>query len=319
MTVTGRPPAAALDAPEHAAVVFPGMAPSRFADAGRFLLLNRHARRRLAIADDVLGHRVLAAWRDGEPEYAEAAHVVFFVTCLALADTAVERLGRPPVACTGLSAGLKAAAAWSGALSYEQAVWAVSAMARCEWRYFAEEFTDVVTHSFLRVSDEQLTGLLNELEADEEFHEISGSLGDGFHMLSLRESRLNWLTGRITAIGGYSMYTMRPPAHARPFTGLRAMVEREVIDRIDVTDPTVAIVSDQDGRVIESADGVRTALLDSFDHPLDWPAVVATLRTLEVGRIVVSGADVLLRRLRVSTDAFAVESITPRTAVSPAV
>ncbi|MBL7260161.1 ACP S-malonyltransferase [Paractinoplanes lichenicola] len=309
MTATDRP---------ATAMVFPGMGPSRFADAGRFLLLNRHARRRLAIADDVLGRRVLAAWRDEGPEYAEAAHVAFLVTCLALADTAVERLGRPPAACTGLSAGLKTAAAWSGALSYEQAVWAVAAMARCEWRYFAEEFTDVVTHSFLRVSDEQLTGLLGELDADGEFHEISASLGDGFHMLSLRESRLDRLTDRISAIGGYSTYTMRPPAHARAFTGLRAMVEREVLDHIDVGDPAVPIVCDQDGRVIETAGDVRTALLDSFDHPLNWPAAVATLRTLGVGRIVVCGADVLLRRLRVTTDAFAVESVTPRTAVAPA-
>ncbi|UUU25878.1 hypothetical protein JIX55_39715 [Streptomyces sp. DSM 40750] len=47
-------------------------------------------------------------------------------------------------------------------------------------------------------------------------------------MLSLREPMLGWMHGRISAAGGYSLYTMSPPVHAAAFGKLRQRVEEEV-------------------------------------------------------------------------------------------
>ena len=72
------------------AVVFPGMGASSFADVGRFMVANPFARRRAAIAGEVLGYSLIDRYRDSEHDYTEAAQVAFLANCLALAEWAVD-------------------------------------------------------------------------------------------------------------------------------------------------------------------------------------------------------------------------------------
>ncbi|MBP2708506.1 ACP S-malonyltransferase [Microbispora sp. RL4-1S] len=287
-----------------AAIVFPALSPVRRNDLGTFLMIHPIARRLLAEADDALGYHLADALADApeDDDYAEPVQVAVLVACLALAEWAEERLGAAPEFCVGPSFGERAALAYTGALPFADTVRLVDEIARVERRYFAAEHRDVVTHSFVRVPDERLGPLLAGLE----WHDISGRLDADFHMVSLREAELAGFKAAISEAGGYSLYTMRPPAHASAFTGIRARME-EVYARHTLSAPRMPVVSYQDGAVLTGPGELRACLLDGFVRPIRWIDTVRSLRELGVDRLWVTGPDAMFSRLRTTAANFDVE------------
>ncbi|WP_436756631.1 ACP S-malonyltransferase [Streptosporangium sp. V21-05] len=299
------------------AIVFPGMGPTKFTDVAAFMLDNPSARRLVALADDALGYSLTGRFRDSGDDYTEAAQVAFMVNCLALADWAGRELGIEPEVCAGPSFGGKAAAAYSGALSFEDAVRMTAGLARVTEEYFAREHTDIVTHSFVRVPEPRLRELLAELDGYGEWHDLSCHIDHDFHMLSLREGRVEWLQERIRSVGGLSLYTMRPPMHSAAFEPLRRKAAEEVLDGLSFADPRLPVVDDHDGTVLTTGEQVRTMLLDGFVRALRWPDVVAALRRLGVARVCVAGQDSLFGRVPVTKRNFTVVPVNPRVAMAP--
>ncbi|RKT54481.1 ACP S-malonyltransferase [Saccharothrix australiensis] len=301
---------------DRTAMVFPGMAPSGFATLGKFLVLDRFARERVAEASEVLGYPLLARLRaDGEDGYSADAQVAFVVSCLALADRAEQVRGvrADVVACP--SFGQKAAAVYTGALSFADAVRFTVDLARCEEEYFAG--SDLVTHCVVRVPEEAFHDVLRGMAERGEWYDVSGHLDRGFHLVSLSERHLDAFIADIRAAGGYSMHTMRPPVHAAAFTPLRHKAEAEVFTRYTIGAPRIPVVADQDGALVETADAMRTMLLDTFDRAIRWPDVVAGLRRLDVGTVVFAGQDNLFHRLDVTAEAFRVVALNPKNALLP--
>ncbi|GAB2824982.1 hypothetical protein GCM10027073_63410 [Streptomyces chlorus] len=299
------------------AVVFPGMGPSRFTDVAKFMLLNPIARDLVGAADEVLGYSLVDRYRETQGDYSEFAQVAFLVNCLALARWAEGELGMAARFCVGPSFGGKAAAVHSGALPFEQAVWMTARWARCLEDHVARDHRDVITQSFARVPEDRLDEVLAELAERGEWYDISCRIDDDFHMVSLRESALDWLAKRLRSIGGLPLYTMRPPMHSSVLGALRDQVEREIFDELQFADPRIPVVADQDGAVLHSGDGVRRMLLDGFVHPVQWPRVVAALRDLGVGTLYVSGPDSLFGRVGCTTRNFQVVAVSPSTAMQP--
>lgn len=296
------------------AMVFPGMAPIRFADIGKFLILNPVARDLVAEADDRLGYSLLNRMRENDSAYSEYAQVGFFVSCVALARWAERELGVEPTVATGPSFGEKPLTAYVDALPFADAVWLTAGMARCLEEYFATEHTDVVTHSFVRVPRETVAEALAGLS---DWSEISCYVDHDFHMVSLRERHLEWLERTVRAAGGLPLYTMRPPMHCAAFEPLRRKAEDEVLGGLTFADPRMPVVADQDGTVVTTGAGIRAMLLDSIVEPLRWPEVVATLRRLEVERVCVSGPDSLFGRVALTRNTFEVLAVNPTTAMRP--
>ena len=299
------------------AIVFPGMAPSRFADVGKFMLVNPFARKLIAAADERLGYSLVDSFRGADGDYSEYAQVAFMVNCLALAQWAEHELGVRPSVVAGPSFGEKPAVVYAGSLSFADGVWLTARLARCLEEFFATEHTDVVTHSFVRTPEERLREVLAALAARGEWYDISCYIDHDFYMISLRERNLDWLQREIRGIGGLSLYSMRPPMHSAAFGALRRKAEDEVLGELSFADPTLPVVADQDGAVIGSAAGVRTMLLDSFVRPLRWPDVVATLKGLGTRKVCVSGPDSLFGRVGCTTSNFEVVAVNPRLAMQP--
>ncbi|MEU6883118.1 ACP S-malonyltransferase [Streptomyces sp. NPDC046712] len=301
------------------AIVFPGMSASPFAEVGKFMLINPAAREFAARADDVLGYHLIDRFRDDQDggDYSEAAQVAFLVNCLASARWAADTLGFVPEVCTGPSFGEKALAAYTGALSFEDAVRMTAEGARCMEDYFRTAHQDVVTHSFLRTPADKLAELFAEFDARGEFHEVSCHVDHDFHMVSMRESSLEWFLPMLRSRGGMSLYTMRPPVHCTAFGPLRAKVEKEVFSGLDFHDPRLPVVADQDGAVLTTAEGVRTMLLDSFVTPMNWPSVVSSLKALGVRTVCVAGPDALFGRVPVTRETFEVVPASPAVAMRP--
>ncbi|MEV5511254.1 ACP S-malonyltransferase [Streptomyces orinoci] len=288
------------------------MAPSDFSAAGKFMVLDEYVRRRLPIADKVLGYSLLDRFYESGDEYSEAAQAAFLVNSLALADRAVQRLGMRADYCTGPSFGQKAAAVFTGAMDFADALRMTVEHARCEEEFFATEYSDVVTHTAVRVPEDALREYLDSLTAQGHWYDISGRLDDGFLMVSLREPLLDGLKKAISAMGGYSMSTMRPPVHARAFAGLRAKAEAEFMSGHTIGAPGLPVIADQDGRIVETADDLRAMMMDTFDRPLDWPAVVRTLKDLGVAKVYIPGPENLFRRVRCTVRNFEVVSVDPK-------
>ncbi|MBL3671355.1 ACP S-malonyltransferase [Streptomyces sp. M2CJ-2] len=298
-------------------MVFPGMGPLRFADVGKFLLLNPYARELVAVADARLGHSLVDRLREAEDDYSDAAQVAFLVTSVALAHWAENELGVTPTVCAGPSFGEKSATAYVQSLPFEDAVWMTAELARCLTEYFATAHTDVVTCSYARVPGERLTELLADLDARGEWAEISCHVDDDLFMVSLREHNADWLTQQLRSLGALPLYTMRPPMHAAAFGGLRRKAEDEVLGALPFADPELPVVADQDGSVVRTGEGMRTMLLDSIVRPMRWPDVVASLRRQAVGRVCVAGPDALFGRVRCTTEAFEVLPANPALALRP--
>lgn len=302
---------------ESSAFVFPGMGPVRFTDVADFMLGGPPARERVAVADDVLGYSLAEAFRRSESDYTEAAQVSFMVICVALADWVERTLGVRPIACAGPSFGGKAAAAYSGALPFADAVRMTAELARITDDYFAGEHTGLVTQSFVRVPADARRELLAELERRGEFHDVSCYIDDDFAMVTLDERHLEWLLGRVRAAGGLPLYTMRPPMHSPAFLPLRRRAEAEVFAGLTFADPWLPVVDDHDGVVLTTGDGVRTMLLDGFVRPLRWPETVTALRRLNAAHLCVCGPDSLFGRVAVTRRNFAVTPVNPRVAMMP--
>ena len=298
------------------AVLFPGMASSTFGEVGRFMVLDRYVRPRLRAAEDALGESLLAGFKAEAAHYGPFSQVAFLVNSLALADRAEAELGLCPDVCVGPSFGQRAAAVFAGALDFGDAVRLTASLAACEEEYFAGEPDELVTQCFVRVPDEPLQALLADLDKRGEWNEISVELGHGTVMLSLCEAVLDEVVAAVRAMGGYAMQTMRPPVHARRFTPLREKASA-VLAGYALADPRLPIVADQDGRVVRTADDLRTMLLDTFDRPVDWPAATATLSAMDVGTVYVTGPDQLFQKLRATKSLGRVIPVTPKTAARP--
>ncbi|WP_460106066.1 ACP S-malonyltransferase [Streptomyces sp. YKOK-J1] len=299
------------------AVVFPGMNPVRYADLARFLVVNPVARRLLAEADHRLGHSVLDGLEHAEGDYSEHAQVAFMVTCVALAEWARTELGVEADAAVGPSFGGKPLTAFSGSLPFGDAVWMTAELARCMDEFFATQCQDVVTHSFVRITAGQLEEIRTELDAAGQWSDIACHLDRSMFMLSLRERNLEWLDKKIRALGGMSLYTMRPPLHSASFAGLRRMAEDRVLGGLEFADPALPVVADQDGTVLRTGDAVREMLLDSVVRAVHWPTAVDALRGLGVGRVCVCGPDGLFGRLACTRENFEVIAADPGLALRP--
>ncbi|WP_241265687.1 ACP S-malonyltransferase [Streptomyces boncukensis] len=279
------------------------------------MLLNPVARRLVSQADEVLGYPLLERYRAAEGEFSEYARVAFLVNCLALAQWAEEALGLRADACVGPSFGGTPAAVHSGALGFADAVRLTAGWGHRADAYFAREYGDVVTQSFARVPRERLAEVRAELDEAGEWHEVACHVDEDFHMLSLREHRLDWLRERLRSLGGMPLYTMRPPMHARAFAPLREEMERELFRSADFSAPRIPVVSDHDGRVLESGAEIRTMVLDGIVRAVEWPTALSALKGLGVTRLCVAGPDSLWGRVRCVTGNFEVVPVDPQAAL----
>ncbi|MFI9024303.1 ACP S-malonyltransferase [Streptomyces sp. NPDC053560] len=300
-----------------AAFVFPGMGPTAFADVAKFMLLNPFARELVGIADETLGYSLVERFREAEGDYSEYAQVAFLVNCLALAKWARATLDAEPAVCLGPSFGNKAAAVYSGALSAEDGIRLTAEFARCLDAYFAAEHAGLVTQSFARVPADRLRELRAELDEQGEWHDLTCTVDHDFHMLTLAGNRIEWLQGRLRALGGLPLYLMRPPMHSPAFEGLRKKAAAEIIDRLTFAEPHTPVVSDHDGALLTTGDAVRNLLLDGCVRRVDWPVALDSLRERGVRRIFVTGQDALFGRVPVATKNFAVTGVDPRLAMRP--
>lgn len=306
-----------METEKTAAVAFPGMGPTEFADVAKFMLVNPFARELVALADETLGYSLVDRFRDADGDYSEHAQVAFLVNSLALAHWAKATLDVEPSVCLGPSFGNKPAAVFSGALSAEDGIRLTAEFARCLDAYFSEAHTDLVTQSFARVPADRLAELCAELDERGEWYDLTCTVDHDFHMLTLAEGQTEWLQSRLRKLGGLPLYIMRPPMHSPAFEGLRRKAAAEVVDGLTFSEPHTPVVSDHDGALLTTGRAVRNLLLDGCVQRVDWPVALATLMERNVGTLYITGQDALFGRVGVARKNFEVIAVEPRLAMRP--
>jgi [acyl-carrier-protein] S-malonyltransferase len=311
-------------APEPTAVVFPGISATEYQDLAKFLLVKKVAQPLVDEASEVLGYHLLDRLRDEQGRgdgdaMAPSTRVTFLVSCLALARDAEQRRGLDADVVVGPSFGGMAAAVYAGALSYADAVRLAAGWGECLDGWFADHYSDTVSQSCARLPAEQCEAVLGELREAGEWHDVACYVDEDFVIVSVRDERLPWLAEQFRARGGLPLATMRPPMHSPAFAPLRELVAREVTSGLHFTDPVLPLVDDHDGSPVTSGEQVRDMVLDGIVAPVRWPRVVEALTARGVTSLVVAGQDSLWGRVRCSTKAFAVTTLTPRGAVVPRV
>jgi [acyl-carrier-protein] S-malonyltransferase len=273
------------------------------------------ARRLRRAADNILGYSLMDLYRAAGPDYSEYSQIVFLISCLALTQQASDILDAEPIACTGPSFGEKAAVAYSGVLPFSEAILLTARLARCEEEYFRTEHQDVVTQSVARTPGPTLRGILDAMTERHEWHDISCHIDQDFFMVSMRAASLDRFLREVRAAGGFPLYAMRPPMHSSVFGPLRRKVEDEVLGDFPLSDPCLPIVTDQDGSVVVTAEGVRAMLLDGFVRPVRWPEAVQSMKDLGITKIYISGPDSLFGRVPCTTNSFDVISINSKMSI----
>ncbi|GAB3442073.1 hypothetical protein GCM10027570_08980 [Streptomonospora sediminis] len=292
------------------AIVFPGMAPSNHRAVGDFMRTDAHARRRVAQADEVLGYRLLDRFRDAGA-YDESSRIAFVVNCLALADRAVGDHRERPVLCAGPSFGQLAAMAFTQVLAYPDLVRLTAELARLEIDYFAADESDLVTHFFFRTPDEALRVVLAALQERGIWCDVSCFLGGGFYAVTLAAEHVPALEEAVRDVRGVPLYSMRPPVHCRAFQPLSDRA-RALLQGFGLADPRIPLVSDQDGGVVRTAQGVADLVADGFVRPVRWSDAVAALQRRGVAEVCVPGPSNLFDRL--CRPHFRVRTVTPEDA-----
>jgi [acyl-carrier-protein] S-malonyltransferase len=303
--------------PSGQALVFPGMSPSRYVDLAKFMMVSPRARRLRKAADSVLDYSLMDEYRSAGEEYSEFSQVAFLISCLALAEWAQEELGIDPDLCSGASFGGKVAIAYAGSLTFSDTVRLTVQLARCEEAYFRLEYRDVGTQSVARIPEQSLREILADMAGRGEWCDISCFVDDDFFMVSMREQSLERFNSSVRAAGGIPLHVMRPPMHSSAFSALRQRVADDVLSDFQFADPRLPIVADQDGAVVDTAEGVQALLLNSIVQPVNWPDTLRSIRERGVAKIYVAGPNALFGRVRCATRNFDVTAVNQRMALRP--
>ena len=159
----------------------------------------------------------------------------------------------------------------------------------------------------------------NPAEVEKALDESEGSVIANYNsprqtvISGLREA----LGDAVTKIRGRTISLNVSFAAHSPYVAAAGEKMRDVLDSVEFRAPEVPVVSAVDGRVLETAEGVREALKSQMEAPVRWVKVVETLARMRVEEwIELGGGGVLTRMLKdfelPSLKGIAFEDLRPR-------
>eukprot|EP00658_Telonema_sp_P-2_P055756 TRINITY_DN44313_c0_g1_i1.p1 TRINITY_DN44313_c0_g1~~TRINITY_DN44313_c0_g1_i1.p1 ORF type:complete len:268 (-),score=57.00 TRINITY_DN44313_c0_g1_i1:73-876(-) len=199
------------------------------------------------------------------------------VTSLAAAEQFKQRTppeDLPRVAC-GLSLGEYSALAYSGAISFEDAVGVVKARGEA-----MQEASELVESGMMNVkgpSLDELQGMCERTrnECGGGVLEVANVLSAGNYTVAGESICLKHLSSKLPG-AGVTMLEVSGAFH----TVLMAPAEgalRRALDRCDIKDPGMTVLSNVTGEAYTTADSVRQLLADQLTSPVQWELCMKNL------------------------------------------
>jgi len=266
------------------ALLFPGQGSQHSGMGKRVISASAHAREVFAEADEVLGFDVTRIVLEGsEKELARTATTQPAILAVSWAHLAYLReraagMGRQfrPSMVSGHSFGQFSAAAAAGSLSFADALRLVRERGRIMTRWSKKQPGGMAT--VLGPSDDDVRDVCERVAPD-------GDVG----VAAVNAPGQTVISGTIAALAR-AIDTVRErgarvvqlpisvPGHFPKMAEAREELRR-FIDRIELRDPNMPVVSSLTGRVLTSADEVRQELSDQMTGAINWMRAFLAMRS----------------------------------------
>ncbi len=292
------------------AFVFPGQGSQRPGMGAEFRSEHpERFERYFGLAEEASGlpvGRLALEGPEGELTRTDVAQPALFALSLALTEAAAE-LGLRPSFVGGHSLGEYTAAVAAGALSLEDGMRLV-----CRRGRLMAEVQSVTPGTMAAI-----IGLVRP--AIEELCRQAGEV----EVANLNSPQQIVVSGEVTAVDraielaseAGARQASRLPVGAAFHSRMMEPVQRELaqaMDGLDFSDPMVAMVSNASGELVDSAEGVRQALVAQIASAVQWVRCVETLSAAGVTRFVELGPgrvlSGLIRRIDRQAETVAVDS-----------
>lgn len=298
------------------AVVFPGLAPSDYESVKAFVETSPYARQRYDEASEILGFNLQDAFAQADEDQWEVYQCAFLANSVALADWAENNQGMKPSLCVGASFGGVAAAVYTQCLTFREALLLTRESTLEEKQYFSTLEESIGTHFFYRVSFEKVQEMVQDFCAQDRWVEISAYLSDQIHAVCATFDTIEHLKKKIREEKGISLHTMKRPIHCSKLNALKERIRQKVYNRFLFEPLALPFVSDVDGALVKTPNEMKTALLDGYDYPVQWPKTIETLKHQQVKKAFVVGPQNLFGPL--TKEHFEVSIVSPDMALERA-
>ncbi|WP_051836141.1 ACP S-malonyltransferase [Streptomyces sp. NRRL WC-3742] len=296
------------------ALFFPGLIPTRYDAVAEFVARDQRARRYFAQADEVLGYRLIEAYRDAAIYDWEVYEAGFMAVTLALAEWAEREYGVAPSVCGGQSFGAFMATVRAGVLSYPESLELIRRSVVVERDYFENLAEPLGCHFFYRLPYETVERLLAQARDEEGWLELSVVLDEAVHAVSGSLPALERFERRVREEGGFPFYTMNRAEHCSAVAPLRARLLEEVYGTVPWHEARIPLVSDVDGRLLTDPEEIKHDLLDGWTTPVHWRTVVDGLRAAGTEEVWIPGPRNMFARITNTT--FRTRVVSPKLALA---
>lgn len=271
------------------ALLFPGLTPAKHRRVERFIRTYPGARTRFDQCSEVLGYDLEERYKTADIYDWETYEVAFLAINLAVVDWARDETGVEPAVVCGQSFGGYCAAVAVGSLPLPEMVALLSRSAQVEHDYFSALEQQLACIFFSRIGDTSLSDLIETATRAGGWAELSVQHDHGIYAVSGTVEAISRLEAEVRARRGLVFYTVNRAEHCPRMAPVRALVEREVYQRMPFTAPRRVFVSDVTGRVVSTGSGIRSDLLDGWSHPTVASVLYEGLEELGVTRLVIPG------------------------------
>ncbi|WAC69266.1 hypothetical protein [Microbacterium sp. SL75] len=278
------------------ALLFPGLTPARHRHVRRFLDRFSVARRLFDECSEALGYDLEEAYANADIYDWEPYQTAFLAINLALAEWARDERGLRPQAICGQSFGAFAGAVAAGCLPLGEMVGLLSRSTAAERAFFAGLDVPLACIFFSRVADADIEALVRAAGEPDGWAEVSVRGDRGVYAVSGTAAAIARLDNAVRARRGIVYYTIDRAEHCPRMMPVRERVELEAYAGVVFDDPAVPIVSDVTGAVLNTAEEVRTDLLDGWTHPTVGTTLYDGLEAVGVTGLIVPGPSSAFRR-----------------------
>lgn len=277
-------------------LVFPGLAPSYYEDIKTFMQNSPFSKRRFEEASEVLGFSLTEAFKNvGDKDYV-IMECAFLANTMAMLDHFYEEYRLSPQVVIGPSFGGIVAAIYVKSISYKEAVWITKESNKLSGEWY-ERLGDFKTHFVYNLSLNESNKIIEGFKSKGHFLELVGNM-ESVMCFCGSASTIDLLKRTLNNKPKcFSLHTMGHPIHSEILTPLRLDVEREVFANVQFKPPTLPIISDVDGRLINQSEQLKVMMSEGYDLPVRWDLVTKQMESLGIKEVYVVGPKNLFYQL----------------------
>lgn len=271
------------------AFLFSGYAPAPYKESKKYVETNPFCKKWFDRASEYLGFSLLEKYKDAQLTDL-IMQFAFFSMIFALNDELKSLKKVEPDYLLGPSYGGLAAAVFAESLTFEQALWSIKRVSELDGE-FENIGKDNGFVCFYNYPLEKVKELVKYFKEKNEFFELSGITSSSPDVLAACGSKraLAEFKRFLRKERGIILYEQDPPMHSSKMTPLKQKYEQEIYGKLEFKPPKYPLISDIDGRIVDTAEEMAKTMVEGFDVPVRWDITMDRMEELGVKKVYVIG------------------------------